>query len=332
MALTVHYNEEGLADSVPTFLFDQAETYYGDPRSATLEWFSAAFLGLSVFYGLPALTGEHEDLRKGRDELEALQRHFTAKGFDAMEIVQLAIAAGARYLLFPACYDDGFCLFGSELTGFTSSRAPAQRDLVAEVASVCEYHGIGLFLEYSLSVNAHRHPDGVPQEAAAEYTDFVRGQLHELFTGYGTVAGICFGGLRRLKAQLPSFDAADLYAMVRHLQPHALVAFREGFNGTEDFFSVKDAIPQEPGPFLAKNSKCPVEIRCSLAQGGRSYSPAQAGKHLDADAVWKALAEAHRVDANLLVNTALMPDGSLDAEDIGTLVEVGRRLETRGRP
>ena len=332
MALTVHYDAEGAADSVPTFLFDQAETYYDNPRAAAMEWFSAAFLGISVFYGLPALTGEHEDKSKTPEELEALKQHFTAKNFNAMDIIQLAIAAGARYLLFPACYTDGFCLFNSALTDFTSAAAPANRDLVAEMASVCEYHGIGLFLEYSLGANAMRHPKGIQAAERDAYIEFVRGQLHELLANYGTIAGISFSGLEALKTQLPDFDGKDLYKMVRHIQPHALIAFREGLNGEEDLFSVADALQKHPGGFLAKNSRCPIEARRSMAAGGRSYNPSLAGKHMKTDDIWKALAENHQADANLLVNTALMPDGSLDLEDIDALLEVGRRLETKGRP
>jgi hypothetical protein len=48
--------------------------------------------------------------------------------------------------------------------------------------------------------------------------------------------------------------------------------------------------------------------------------------------VWEQLRYAQRANSNLLVNTALMPDGSLDAEDINTLLEIGRRIEQGGYP
>ena len=46
MALTVNYNDQGMPDSVPTYLFDQAETYKENPRDAALEWFSSAIMGI----------------------------------------------------------------------------------------------------------------------------------------------------------------------------------------------------------------------------------------------------------------------------------------------
>ena len=48
--------------------------------------------------------------------------------------------------------------------------------------------------------------------------------------------------------------------------------------------------------------------------------------------MWEALRGTQRARANLLVNTALMPDGSLDYEDIKTLIAVGERIEKGGYP
>ena len=38
------------------------------------------------------------------------------------------------------------------------------------------------------------------------------------------------------------------------------------------------------------------------------------------------MGSAYQNGANLLVNTALMPDGSLDLEDITTLLDFGKQL------
>ena len=80
------------------------------------------------------------------------------------------------------------------------------------------------------------------------------------------------------------------------------------------------------------NRKRPVEIRTSLTPGGRGYNADAAGRHMRAPELWEAMRSANRARANLLVNTALMPDGSLDLEDINTLLEAGRRMEEEGRP
>ncbi len=335
MALTVNYNEEGIPDSVPTYLFDQAETYRENPHDAALEWFTSAILGLSLHFGLPSLLGKGEEPGNflTEEQYGKLPEKFHCKNFDMVDAVELAIASGARYITFPAVLPDGFCLYHTATTDFHSVHSAANRDLVGELASTCEYHGLGLILEYPFGQNRQRHPQGVPQGlmAQAEYVDFVKEQLHELLTQYGPVAGISFTGRDSLENRQTPYDLEDLYAMIRFLQPNALVAFREGVSGGEDFLSVTD--PEGKEGLLASNTTRPLEIRRCLVPGeDRSFHPQHAGHHRKLEELWQELAKAHQANANLLLNTALMPDGSLDLEDIQSLLALGERMEKEGRP
>ena len=97
------------------------------------------------------------------------------------------------------------------------------------------------------------------------------------------------------------------------------------------------AIPSEDAPdelqgFIHKQADKTLEIQMSLTPNAWGYHADAAGKHEREEAVWEQLRYAQRANSNLLVNTALMPDGSLDAEDINTLLEIGRRIEQGGYP
>ena len=46
----------------------------------------------------------------------------------------------------------------------------------------------------------------------------------------------------------------------------------------------------------------------------------------------RVLANARRLNANLLLNTGPLPDGSIHPEDVRTLREVGRRIRRDGFP
>ncbi len=325
---TVNYNEEGMPDGAPTYLFDQAELYRENPLEAGLEWFKSAQFGLCFYFGLHSLLGKGEAaLGNGmvsQEQYNALPEQFKCEHFDAIDIIELAVSAGARYIRFPACTEDGFCLFSSEVSDFNTVKSTVQRDLVGELASTCEYHGLGLILEYNCGVNRNRYPDGITD--AAGHADFVRDQIHELLTQYGPIAGICFTGAEELKAQLPDFDIQDCYNQVHALQPQCLVAFGSGVNGKEDLITVENsaALPEKPAK--------PQEILAAMSPSFRSYDPNTAGKHKKAPALWEELRVARTKASNLLVNTALMPDGSLDLEDINTLIEVGQRVEQEGWP
>src|SRR4051794_36532348 len=76
--------------------------------------------------------------------------------FDAAELARTARAAGMRYAVLTAKHHDGFCLFDSALTDYTSARTTG-RDLVAEFAEAMRAEGLRVGLYYSLL--DWRHPD-----------------------------------------------------------------------------------------------------------------------------------------------------------------------------
>lgn len=351
-------------DATPSYLSDYREMYRQNGRDAGLQWFRDARYGLSLSYGLYSLLGRHECVQSLEripvSEYAKLKDRFEAEHFNAMEIVEFAIACGMRYITITARHHDGFCLFNSMHTDFTSAQSPARRDLVAELSVACEWHGIGLCLCYSHGRD-WRHPHAPnngdwggearpaydpPEPSYAygaehrleEYLDFMRNQIHELLTGYGPIAAIWLDGIDvPLSGDRSRFACQDLYDMVHSLQPQVLVAYRQGLLGTEDFVSAEhglvpgidspaghDDVPDDHGK--------PLEICATMSPGSWGYRSEARGKHLSEEQVWQTLTEACEHGANLLLNTGPLPDGSMDPEDVAVMLEVGRRIETQGFP
>lgn len=342
---TMHQNDDGVYDATPTYLFDHAELYRSNAREAGLAWFREARYGLGVTYGLHALLGRGE-IGQLSDGISAsdywrLADHFNASRFEANEIVEFAIANGMRYLSFPARGCDGFCLFNSQLSDFTSAKAPAGRDLVGEIASVCEYHGIGLCLQYSYNQDWH-HPNAPGSKAEKAvldldaYLDYVFNQISELLTQYGPIAAIRLDGFDApLTNNSQDKRCQDLYDLIHHLQPQTLVAYQQGLLGSEDFFSANHCLPSEEDAdcgFFFIHGDRPHELYTSLTPDFWGYAAELAGKHLRSKQIWALLEQTAPSQTNLLLNTALMPDGSLDLEDINELLTVGERIEKNGFP
>jgi alpha-L-fucosidase len=84
------------------------------------------------------------------------------------------------------------------------------------------------------------------------------------------------------------------------------------------------AIPADPGK--------PMEICTTLCPGSWGWLKAGRGRHFGPEQVWERLREARGRGYNLLLNTGLRPDGSLDPEDVETLRRVGGRLHREGFP
>ena len=333
--VTVLQNENGEYDSTPTYLFDHVELYKDNPHEAALTWFVDAHYGLGLHFGIHSLMGRgHDVMRREAMKPEAykqLLQSFRADHFDAVDLVEFAIANGMRYVDFTVRGADGFCLYNSAVCEFNCAASPAKRDLLAELASVCEYHGIGLCLTYSHGVD-WTHPNSPESLAEAKegisgYLDYAAEQLRELLTQYGPIAAVCLEGIEHLGR--PGYDKAvcdDLYRMIRHFQPQTLISYQGGATGDEDFFYMEDESSRE-----AKPDKI-AQLRENMTPGRFSYDPSLAGRHLKEQHIMDRLRDADRQRANLLVSTCLMPDGSLDLEDMNTLLSVGQYIEKHGFP
>ena len=353
-----------MIDTTPSYLSAYKKVYKKDPRKAARQWFRNARYGLFMHYGLYSLLGRHEwvQLREKIPvaEYAKLMDQFTADRFDAMAIADFAKAAGMKYINITTRHHDGFCLFNSGDWGFDTVRSPANRDLIGELSVACEVNGLGLCLYYSHGRDwKHPHgpnnaqwggraqPEYEPSDPAFVvgeeydldlYLDFMSEQIRNLLTNYGPIAAIWLDGIAvPLSGDKERFKCQDLYDLVHSLQPQVLVSYKQGLLGTEDFFAPEHKVPTADdgervlGELGSTKSKL-VEICTTMTPGSWGYKREATGDHLTADDVWEKLRDAGESNANLLLNTGPLPDGSLDEEDVDTLLEVGERLQREGFP
>ncbi|MHC4942262.1 MAG: alpha-L-fucosidase [Planctomycetota bacterium] len=353
---------------VPYYLRGYEDLHAKDPRAAALAWFRDAKFGLFMHYGLYSILGRHEWVQFKEQipiaEYEKLTDQFTAEKFDADFITDLALDAGMKYVNLTSKHHDGFCLFDTG-KGSWNSVAVAGRDLCAELAEQCQKKGLGCFFYYSLYADWH-HPYFYPRkfnsiarpdyetepeqykfekdEDFQYYLDDAIGHVRTLLTHYGPIAGIWLDPLMGYYGRPDLFPMEDIYAMVRGLQGQCLISSKQGITGTEDFaapersgHSLEDTIRKrygdKAGDIAAKawasNKKKHNEICDTLQPHGWGYIEKDDTKHKSSDQVMAMLEKANDMNANLLLNTGPLPDGSIHPEDVYTLREVGRRLRTR---
>ncbi|MBL4701302.1 MAG: alpha-L-fucosidase [Phycisphaeraceae bacterium] len=352
-----------VVNTPPAFLLGYEKEYQDNPKQATLQWFKEAKYGLFMHYGLYSVLGHgewamiHEKIP--HEQYCKLKDQFTAENFDADAITDLALAAGMKYINFTTRHHEGFCLFRTQQTDYNSLDAPCGRDLVAELALACEKKNLGLFLYYSYSAD-WQHPYFFPRkywqyaqpdyeqgnsrllwkcdEDFQQYVDFMHAQLRELLTQYGPIAGLWFDPISAYHMRPDLFPIEKTYELIRSIQPECLIAFKQGANGDEDFAAPERAAKSLGSRFNGKkstsveqiwerNKNKPKEICETLQPRVWGYNSKNDGYHRTADDVMKVLAYARKFDANLLLNTGPLPDGSLDLVDQNTLLEVGKRLK-----
>ncbi len=339
---------------IPRYLRKYKPLYELDPREAAKRCFANARYGLFLHYGLYSLLGRHEWVQLNEripvTEYARLTDQFTAERFDAEAIVELALDAGMSYINLTTRHHESFCLFKTGQTDFNSVNSPCGRDLVHELAAACDEAGLALHLYYSHGRDwKHPHapnndawggkarPEYEPPEPAYAYGDehdlshylqFMKDQITELLMQYNhPIASIWLDGIavplsRQDGAEL--MRCQDLYDHIHSLSPYTLVSYKQGLTDTEDFFAPEHRGVDKPGRT--------VEICTTMCPHSWGYCADRKGTHLDADQVWQKLREAGTLGCNLLLNTGLLPDGSLDLEDVAVLKEVGLRIREQGYP
>ena len=344
-------------NQVPSYLAGYEDLYKQDPRAANLAWFKDARFGLFLHYGVSSQLekGEWVQLRDTIPvaEYAKLADRFTAAGFSAEQITETAISAGMKYITITSKHHDGFCLFRTEASDFNSVNSPAGRDLIKELYDACEEKGLGLFLYYSYGAD-WQHPyfmsreDGWANARPAykesqpeylykepadfqHYIDFAHQQLRELLTQYPNIAGIWLDPIMGYYSTPDMFPIDSTYALIRSLSPHALISFKQGANGDEDFMAPERSGKARVGKQFEvakiayeKNKNKPREICTTMQPHAWGYNKKDDGKHHSMEDVLKMLSDAKAMNANLLLNIGPLPDGALPEEDIQTLKEVGK--------
>ncbi|WP_328864211.1 alpha-L-fucosidase [Streptomyces sp. NBC_00341] len=294
-------------------------------------WFEAERFGLFVHFGLYSLAARHEWVRSrelmDQESYDRYLSRFDPDLFDARALARAAKEAGMRYAVLTAKHHDGFCLFESELTDYSSVRVNG-RDLVGEFVTAMREEGLRVGLYYSLldwhhpgfTVDEH-HPLR-STEAADEprdmnaYRDYLHGQVRELLTGYGQIDLLFFDFTYPSKTSA-DWGAQELMSTVRALQPGILVNDRLGIPG--DYVTPEQYQPERP---LERNG---VPVRweaCHTLNGSWGYDRDN-HDYKDPALLVRMLVQSVACGGNLLLNVGPTGRGALDPRARETLAAIG---------
>ena len=115
---------------------------------------------------------------------------FNPEKLDTAQWCKTARDAGMKYIVLITKHHDGFCLWPTKHTRYSVTASPWKGDLVAEVANSAAKYGLKLGLYYSLWDRNQKLHD--TNERA--YVEWMKLQLAELLTNYGSVVELWFDG------------------------------------------------------------------------------------------------------------------------------------------
>jgi alpha-L-fucosidase len=298
------------------------------PAAERLEWWREARFGLFIHWGPVSLKGTEIGWSRGAERrgyllrgteipvevYDNLYKQFNPTNFNADQWVTTAKTAGMKYLVFTSRHHDGFSEFDTQADDYkiTSPKSPFRRDVVKELADACHRAGLRFGLYYS-QPNWH-HPDAFT-DRHTNYLAYLKTQVRELLTNYGTVDILWYDGLGK---SAKDYDADALNTMARKLQPRILINNRDGL--AEDF----DTPEQVIGKFQYDR---PWES-CITICNQWAWKPDDRMKSLKE--CLETLIRCAGGDGNLLFNVGPMPDGRIEPRQVNRLEEMGDWLRKYG--
>jgi len=294
-----------------------------------MQWFNDARLGIYVHYGLYSLLGRGEwtmySERIPQKEYAQLADQFRPAPRCAEEWVEAACSAGAKYMVLTTRHHEGFCLFDSRYSDYTSAKHGAKRDIVREYVDAARKAGLHVGLYYSLldwRFPGYFEPEKYPES----YHALVRqahDQVRELMTNYGRIEVLEYDGgwdarLVRTRPERSRFwRAKELNAMVRELQPGIIINDR---SGEDEDIETPEQVIRGGKQRMTESCMC---IGDSCAWGYTRFNPN-----------WKMpvqliqnLVQAAQLGGNYLLNIGPMPNGSVRAEEQERLLAIGNWLK-----
>ena len=309
------------------------------PSKSNMEnrkWFENSGLGLFIHFGVYTQLDDPDEAWAMRKytipQYEKFADQFDSDQFDAKKLVSTAKRLGFKYITICTKHHDGFCLFDSKYTDWTIMHHGKYRhDIIKDVAYECHKQGIKLWLYYSLldwhhpdfvfhkedgGVYAHQLPN--PNRDEQKYIRYMKNQLTELLTNYGSIAGIWFDGY--WSKNTGRWPFGEIYGLIHKVQPACMIINNHDmfYIPGEDaaVYALYDPFPQHDYNSDPVLKELPLQAMDKSSDKWGYYSKQ---KYKSVDTLVNNMRKVSGRHATFLLNTGPLPDGRLDPHFVDSM-------------
>ena len=219
-------------------------------------------------------------------------------------------------------HHEGFSLWDSKVNPYNSVNYGPHRDIVREFVDACREYGLRIGF-YSSVMDWH-HPDGrdcgTDPDARRRYNEYLTALNTELLTGYGKIDILWYDCPFPLESH-EGWDSLFRNQLLRKLQPGIIINNRSCLE--EDFGTPEGEIH----PMERDWEAC---MTFNDLSWGYIDSAQAAPYSYNAQRILRMLWRVTGSCGNLLLNIGPAPDGSVPAEAVEPLTQVGRWLADYG--
>ncbi|MDO5735030.1 MAG: alpha-L-fucosidase [Propionibacteriaceae bacterium] len=273
----------------------------------------------------------HQEVYGTGTSYEDLADHWHAESFDADALVAELVGAGARYIIPTTKHHEGFCLWGTDTTGFNAVRRGPGRDLIAELHDATRAVGARFGVYFSGALDWHTS-DFPPIESD---TDLFR--------------------FRRNDEAFARYSAAQLEELVARFSPDVLwndIEWPDAGKGRDDyavaallhryFDAVPDGVVNDRWGvpyhgYLTREYTRVEQVQDEAWESTRGlgfsfgYNQAEDQRHsLSGSALIRMFVDVISKNGNLLINVGPRADGSIPELQRAAMRELGDWLELNG--
>lgn len=338
-----------------------------EERDLRMDWWRKAKFGMFIHYGLySGLAGEFKGQPGGSEWIQTnlgldtdtyaaeAKPLFTPAPGCAEKWAALAEAAGCRYMVLTSKHHDGFALFNTKTSDY-SSQALLGRDIVKEFTEAARAHGMRVGLYHSV-IDWH-HPSydnticpdlcypvnqaemlkqkGIPRNQD-QYCEYLHTQVRELLTQYGTLDIIWWDYSQGAAEGERAWKAPALIEMCRAINPAIIMNNRlysfSGFDKSRDgvqldlrcgdYTTPEKRIPEQGYPGIDWES-------CMTVGDKWGYNRYDVKLKEPADII-RQLQQCAARGGNLLLNIGPKADGSVPEGVEEVFRRVGEWMEVNG--
>ncbi|NQU43385.1 alpha-L-fucosidase, partial [bacterium] len=302
------------------------------------KWFSESRFGLFIHWGPYAALGRGEQVlyREHLDQREYAEAACAWRpcSFDAERWADVARRAGVKYAVLTTRHHDGYCLWDSRHTDYTSAAQAAKRDFVKEFAEAFRAAGLRVGFYYSLGdwrIPGFWEGPGRNPEGWGIFRQYVHDQVRELLSNYGRVDVLWFDGAWPHTAE--DWGAQEIIEMARGLQPEILINNRFGPSKEEpgmgevnrslklgDFGTPEHEITADPNRLW---ESCQVST-------WRLWGYTAGERWRGADVLLDTLCQSAHKGGNLLLNVGPDAEGHFPSKFVERALRIGRWLQSHG--
>jgi alpha-L-fucosidase len=263
------------------------------------------------------------------------------KKLDTDQWAQTAVALGARYIVFVAKHQGGFCMWQTSTTDYSIGHTPwkgGKGDVLADVEASCKKFGLKLGV-YVCPRDDHfgAATGGVCKtpELQARYNTMYREQLTEVFSRYGNLVEVWFDG--STGARVGDLLAKYQPRTVVFQGPQATIRWVGNENGFAPYpcWNGIAAADAKTGTATALNSDpdgdvwMPSEVDVSIRRPDWFWHTNNENKVLNQEQLLSIYYRSVGRGAQLLLNIPANRDGLLSPRDCAAAQGLGKEIERR---